>query len=422
MSADTGQRTWRILVVDDEDNLNWSLVNSLRKENYAADGALTGEEALRSMASQQYDIVVSDVRMPGMDGFELLQWLRTHRPQTRVLMMTAFGSPTERAEATRGGVIAYIEKPFDLHTLKDELRRITNIGESQRSSGAPESEGYDLLEVARVVSLARRDIALLVEANDRKGRLRFLRGDLIWAECGALAGDEAFITLTAPRTGRVQPEPWDGRSGRNVQQPLSTLIYQAMTRRDRSGAGPQRGATSPSMSAVPLDAPSMEASPTTPAASAVPGYVPPAPHPASAQQAAPSTHPFATIAPAQAERVRALLGELSASLPSQSGVALMRPDGTLLAQSWNDSSEPPNGALLHLAAGAQSAVRATLVGGWGDVEEVRVTTQDRYVLGRRLGRSERTALYLVIVPRAVDLEACAEQMRASEQALNEVLQ
>ena len=100
----------------------------------------------------------------------------------------------------------------------------------------------------------------------------------------------------------------------------------------------------------------------------------------------------------------------------------MRPDGTLLAQSWNDSSEPPNGALLHLAAGAQSAVRATLVGGWGDVEEVRVTTQDRYVLGRRLGRSERTALYLVIVPRAVDLEACAEQMRASEQALNEVLQ
>jgi hypothetical protein len=51
-----------------------------------------------------------------------------------------------------------------------------------------------------------------------------------------------------------------------------------------------------------------------------------------------------------------------------------------------------------------------------------VTTQDRYVLARRLGRSERGALYLLIAPRAADLEACATQMRASEEALNEALQ
>ena len=47
MAAAAGQRTWRVLVVDDEENLNWSLVTSLRKDNYAADGAATGEDALR---------------------------------------------------------------------------------------------------------------------------------------------------------------------------------------------------------------------------------------------------------------------------------------------------------------------------------------------------------------------------------------
>jgi CheY-like chemotaxis protein len=420
MGAETGQRVWRILVVDDEENLNWSLVNSLRKENYGADGALTGEEALRSLASQSFDIVISDVRMPGMDGFELLQWLRTNRPQTRVVMMTAFGSPTERAEATRGGVIAYIEKPFDLHTLKDELRRITSTGGAPRTGGTTEPEGYDLLEVARVISLARRDIALLVEANGRQGRLRFLRGDLIWAECGALAGDEAFITLTAPRTGRVQPEPWDGRSGRNVQQPLSALIHQVMTQRDRTGGG--RAATTPGVSIMPpgTPAPGGAMGPTATVAGAAPAYAPP--QPTSAQPAAPSTHPFATLAPVQVEHVRSTLADLAAALPELGGVALLRPDGTLLAQSWNSASEPPSGTLLHLAAGAQSAVRAMLVGGWGDVEELRVTTQDRYVLARRLGRSERGALYLLIVPREADLEACATQMRASEEALSEALQ
>jgi CheY-like chemotaxis protein len=424
MGAETGQRVWRILVVDDEENLNWSLVNSLRKENYAADGALTGEEALRSLANQAFDIVISDVRMPGMDGFELLQWLRTHRPQTRVVMMTAFGSPTERAEATRGGVIAYIEKPFDLHTLKDELRRITSTGGAQRSGGGAEPEGYDLLEVARVISLARRDIALLVEANGRQGRLRFLRGDLIWAECGALAGDEAFITLTTPRTGRVQPEPWDGRSGRNVQQPLSALIYQVMTQRDRTGLGSARGTTAPGVSIMPLGAPAPGAAtgPTAAAAGPAPAYAPAPGQAASAQPAAPSTHPFAALAPVQVDRVRSTLADLAAALPELGGVALLRPDGTLLAQSWNGASEPPSGTLLHLAAGAQSAVRAMLVAGWGDVEELRVTTQDRYVLARRLGRSERAALYLLIIPRAADLEACATQMRAGEEALNEALQ
>jgi CheY-like chemotaxis protein len=422
MSAEPGQRVWRILVVDDEENLNWSLVNSLRKENYAADGALTGEDALRNMASQNYDIVISDVRMPGMDGFELLQWLRGHRPQTRVVMMTAFGSPTERAEATRGGVIAYLEKPFDLRMLKDELRRITtSAAETPRVTGAPQPEGYDLLEVARVVSLARRDIALQVEANGRKGRLRFLRGDLIWAECGTLYGDEAFVALTTPRTGRVQPEPWDGRSSRNVQQPLSALIYQAMAQRDR-GAGPQRGATSPHMSA---NLPTMPV--PTPAATAAPAPglapVPAQPQPRSApQSAAPSTHPFATLAPAQVDRVRGALGSLAATLPPTGGVVLLRPDGTLLAQSWNGASEAPNGTLLHLAASAQSSVRAMLLGGWGDVEDMRITTRDRYVVARRLGRSERGALLLLIVPRDADLEVCTEQMRASEQPLSEALQ
>ena len=428
MSAPTGQRVWRVLVVDDEENLNWSLVNSLRKDNYAADGALTGDDALRRMASQHYDIVISDVKMPGMDGFELLQWLRANRPQTRVVMMTAFGSPSDRAHALRSGVIAYLEKPFDLRALKDELLRLTTPPSGQRANGQSENEGYDLLEVGRVISLARRDIALLVETGGRTGRLRFLRGDLIWAEAGDLTGDDAFIALTAPRSGRVQPEPWDGRSGRNVTQPISQLIHLAMAQRDRQpsadlggpstrpgsrGTPPPAAPAQPSESRItPLPAPGSEAS----------GFVPSQPQPApSPVGPPPSTAALSPLSPAQTGAARAVLDDLGEQLPESAGAVLLRPDGTVVAQHWVNTEDAAGGTLGHLASCVQAALRALLLGGWGDLDDVLISSQDRNLLLRRVGRTDRAALFLLVVPRDMELDACRALLHEREDALVEAL-
>ena len=119
MTPSAGHGPWRVLVVDDEENLNWSLVNSLRKDGYAADGALTGEDALARLGQTRYDCVVSDVKMPGMDGFELLQWLRQHQPQTRrgstQDMPKAASKRTkvrQAARVTRAHQTAYAPPPF----------------------------------------------------------------------------------------------------------------------------------------------------------------------------------------------------------------------------------------------------------------------------------------------------------------------
>jgi CheY-like chemotaxis protein/predicted regulator of Ras-like GTPase activity (Roadblock/LC7/MglB family) len=427
MGTATGRQVWRVLVVDDEENLNWSLVTSLRKDDYAADGALTGEDALRRMAGQPYDIVISDVKMPGMDGFELLQWLRANRPQTRVMMMTAFGSPTDRAEALRTGAIAYLEKPFDLHALKEELRRLTSG--DQRSAAPGESAGYDLLEVARVISLARRDIALAVESNGRSGRLRFLRGDLIWAEAGDLRGDDAFVALTTPRLGRVQPEPWDLRSARNIMQPLSRLIYLALAQRDRPAtatAGTSAGATMTATRGADAAPPSLEAvtsAATTQlaprdarvsdgAASTVAGN---SGGPLNAPST--STASVSPVSPAQARAAGAVLDELATALPEPCGAVLLRLDGSLVAQRWTGGGEVAAGIHAHLAACAQAALRALLLGDWGDLEDVLVTSQTRYLLARRLGRTDRAVLVVVVAPRTADLAACRGAVHDREPAL-----
>ncbi|HEY7833218.1 MAG TPA: response regulator [Ktedonobacterales bacterium] len=460
-AAPATRRVWRVLVVDDEENLNWSLVNSLRKDSYAAEGAHTGEQAQRMLASQPYDIVISDVKMPGMDGFELLQWVRQNRPQTRVVMMTAFGSPTDRATALRGGVIAYLEKPFDLVALKEELRRLTSAPGDQRTSGPAESEGYDLLEVVRVLSLARRDIALTVESNGRVGRLRFLHGDLIWAEAGEAQGDDAFVLLTAPRLGRAQPEAWDGRSGRNITQPLAQLIFTAMLQRDRPAADGQRPpsqagapgvyrspASQPMRTGTPLPAPQPMPQAMPQAApqpggqammsngfrgtSGVLGAAAPE-NPAFAASsvfamsrgsdalASPTTAALAPLAPVQINRVRAILEGLAEALPPLSGVAVLRPDGMVVAQRWVNAGDAPGGPLAHLAASAQAAVRALLLSGWGDLEEISVVSQERSVLMRRVGRGDRAALALLVVARNVNLAPCRDLLAAREGELSEAL-
>ena len=450
-SETSAQRVWRVLVVDDEENLNWSLVTSLRKDTYAADGALTGEDALRRLAAQHYDIVISDVKMPGMDGFELLQWLRSHRPQTRVLIMTAFGSPTDRSEALGAGAVAYLEKPFDLRALKEELRRLTATPAGQQMGAQAEPEGYDLLDVARVINLARRDIALLVQSQGRTGRLRFLRGDLIWAEAGELAGDEAFVALTAPHSGQVQPEPWDGRSARNVTQPLGRLAYLALLQRDRTEMGGPTGPASTGSSAPedqgtspgtrPTIPPAPPASPTastsTPSSTPPSSAAPPTPTPSTAPTFTPSagtgelsgrsgipmpsTAPLLPLSPAQAGAARAVLDQLASKLPQSAGVALIRPDGLVVAQRWVGTADASPGTLAHLASCAQGAMRALLLGGWGDLDVIQVTSQERSLLLRRLGRTDRAVVLVVVAPRDAEPEAWRAAVSEQEEALVDAL-
>ncbi|HEV7128070.1 MAG TPA: response regulator [Ktedonobacterales bacterium] len=436
MTTVAGRRVWRVLVVDDEENLNWSLVTSLRRDNYVADGALTGEQAMQRMAGVPYDIIISDVKMPGMDGFELLQWVRQNRPQTRVLMMTAFGSPTDRAMAIRGGVVAYLEKPFDLRALKDELRRLTAAPSEQRPSGPTDSEGYDLLEVTRVISLARRDIALVVESNGRVGHLRFARGELIWADAGETQGDEAFVLLTSPRVGRAQPEPWNGQTGRNINQPLANLIFTAMTQRDRSLVGdPTRASASlplaaargtgpaPAVPAAATPAPSIAVAPAGPAS--LPPLArttdPLSPLSPSPNGTAGQTSALQPLAPVQVSRVRAVVEQVAEALPQPGGVALLRPDGTVVAQRWMGAGEPTGGAYAHLAACGQAALRGLLVGGWGDLEDVRISSGTRVIVVRRVGRSDRAALVILNAPRDADLSECQALLAARDAELVDAL-
>lgn len=107
----------RILIVDDEVNIRSALATILEKIGYGVLTASGGEEALKQMEESVCHAVVLDLRMPGMDGMELLRQIKERSPQTEVVVMTAYGSIESAVEAMKLGAYDYLSKPIDKERL-----------------------------------------------------------------------------------------------------------------------------------------------------------------------------------------------------------------------------------------------------------------------------------------------------------------
>lgn len=115
----------RILVVEDEEELNEILVTWLKHEHYAVDCCHDGLEAWEYVVQMDYDAVVLDIMMPGMNGLDLIRKMRTNAITTPVLFLTAKDSVANRVEGLNAGANDYLVKPFAFEELVARLRVIT---------------------------------------------------------------------------------------------------------------------------------------------------------------------------------------------------------------------------------------------------------------------------------------------------------
>ena len=116
--------TKRILLVDDEQSTLFFVGENLAElgEEFEIVAAGSGEEALRQFSLQRFDLVISDLRMPGMDGLTLLQMIREVNQNTHLILMTAYGSEHVETTARHLHLDSYITKPFRVEDLLDAAR------------------------------------------------------------------------------------------------------------------------------------------------------------------------------------------------------------------------------------------------------------------------------------------------------------
>jgi DNA-binding NtrC family response regulator len=125
--------TAEILIVDDEKNVRLMLRNSLSDGEYSIRTAINGEDALQKMAEQAADVVLLDMKMPGMEGIQVLRELQLKYPDARVIMITAYGSVETAVEAMKLGAIDYLRKPFSPGQIRELVRDVLERGKLEAS-------------------------------------------------------------------------------------------------------------------------------------------------------------------------------------------------------------------------------------------------------------------------------------------------
>ena len=130
--------TKRILIVDDEEPVLFVLEKGLQRlgDWCLFETAMSAYEALDKIRKQSFDLIISDLRMPGMDGLQLFKRVRLLDPHTRLILMTAYGSAEIEATAYKLGACRYIDKPFEIEDL---------MAEARKALAQPEVSGRDIL-------------------------------------------------------------------------------------------------------------------------------------------------------------------------------------------------------------------------------------------------------------------------------------
>ncbi|MFQ6676628.1 MAG: response regulator [Fidelibacterota bacterium] len=116
---------FRILVVDDEPLMRWSLEKSLKKAGYATASVASAELAQEKLRAATYDLVITDMRLPGEDGFAVAASAQECAHHPTVILITAFGDPDSRKRAREMGIRYFVDKPFDLSEMVNLVKGIS---------------------------------------------------------------------------------------------------------------------------------------------------------------------------------------------------------------------------------------------------------------------------------------------------------
>lgn len=139
----------RVLIVDDEKNIRMTLAQALDVLKLRVEAAVNGEEGLRKLTEGDFDLILLDLKMPGMDGMEVLRRVRRARPDIRIIIITAHGTIESATEAMKLGAVDFIQKPFAPREIRELVTKVLD----RDAISAETAKGYE-----QHIQLAKKSI------------------------------------------------------------------------------------------------------------------------------------------------------------------------------------------------------------------------------------------------------------------------
>lgn len=244
MSGVFGRTMDVVLVVDDEDLFLRTVLDGVggSANGLVVLSARNGREALEVLASRPVDLVVTDLKMPVMDGIELLAEMSRSYPAIPVIVMTAFGTADIERRLLDGGVHAVLDKPLTVDVLLRKIR------ETLEGAAAGRVEGITVPTFLQMIALEKKTCTLRIRSGAQVGEVCMHQGQLSRASCGALRGAEAAMAIACWGNAAIEivaaraPAP-----NGDAPMALESILLEAVRRQDESmkgggkaGPGPER--------------------------------------------------------------------------------------------------------------------------------------------------------------------------------------
>ena len=222
----------RVLIVDDEEDLTWTLSKKLSKDSdkFELFCVNSGREAIEILNQLPFDLVITDVRMPEVSGLELLMQIKELYPQTKVIIMTAYGSTDVHKAATDRGCFSYIEKPFEINELRQQI-----LDAITRQKGFKGSvSDFQLSDLIQLNCLGRLTSALKINSEDDSGILYFQEGNITHAETTRLEGEAAFYYIMSWQGGEFQVIRNHTSNRDTINKGWQSLLLESLRRIDEN--------------------------------------------------------------------------------------------------------------------------------------------------------------------------------------------
>jgi len=212
----------KVLIVDDEEDLTWSLSHSLTHfcPGLEVSCLHNGLEAFQYLKRRAVDLLITDLRMPGMNGLELLKEVKKYRPQTKVIVITAFSSQELEREIYENGGNLFLEKPFDIGELRWAILKLLD-GPQDASRDSISGRIREMLRLSRT---SQSSWVLRVQEGQKRGNIYFSQGQIWHAESGAVRGEPALRRILEWKTGVCRMEPQTHPPARTIFKNPEALI------------------------------------------------------------------------------------------------------------------------------------------------------------------------------------------------------
>ncbi len=226
--------TKTILIVDDEIPFILSLTTGLKRHSseYNILTAENGKDAVEILESTLVDLVMTDLRMPEMDGYELLAYMTANFPSIPTVVMSAFGTQEIKDRLNTLGTIGFLEKPIDFHELTDAI----NDGLKRDQKGGT-LQGISIPSFLQLIGMEGKTCLLDIQGEDRSlnGIFYFNKGELYDAVCGKLKGEEAALEVIGWENAEIKfKELPKKKIIKRINVELISLIMEAMRLKDES--------------------------------------------------------------------------------------------------------------------------------------------------------------------------------------------